>query len=88
MNVSTKFLMLEVVTLQTMFSSRLVDLRKSHNLTQRQTAKGIGLSEIGIQNYEGCRRRPTYDALIQIANFFNVSIDYLVGRTDNPAINR
>ena len=66
------------------FSNRLVELRKNHGLTQKQLANGLSLSEIGIQNYEGRRRKPAYDVLISLADFFNVSLDYLVGRSDNP----
>ena len=70
------------------YATRIVDLRKANGLTQRQLAHGTGLSEIGIQNYEGRRRKPAYDVLISLADYFNVSLDYLVGRSDNPEINR
>ena len=66
------------------FADRIVRLRKSRALTQKQLASGVGLSEVGIQNYEGRRRKPTYDVLVALADFFDVSIDYLVGRTDKP----
>lgn len=67
-----------------MFAERLVALRKSHNLTQKQLASAIGLSEVGIQNYEGNRRKPAYDVLLALADYFDVSLDYLVGRSDEP----
>lgn len=67
------------------FSERLADLRKSNAVTQKQLAMKTGISEIGIRSYEGRRRQPTADKLIAIADFFNVSLDYLVGRSDNPA---
>ena len=41
-----------------------------------------------IQRYEYGERKPAYDVLIALADFFDVSIDYLVGRTDNPAVSR
>lgn len=66
------------------FANRIVELRKHHGLTQKQLATGLNLSEIGIQNYEGRRRKPAYDVLISLADFFDVSLDYLVGRSDNP----
>ena len=69
------------------FADRILDLRKARGLTQKQLAVDAGFSEIGIQNYEGRRRKPAHDALIALADFFNVSIDYLVGRTNNPAMN-
>lgn len=66
------------------FAERLVELRKQHGLTQKQLAKELNISEIGIQNYEGRRRKPTHDAFITIAEYFDVSLDYLAGRIDNP----
>lgn len=67
------------------FPERLADLRKSNSVTQKQLAAETGISEIGIRSYEGRRRQPTADKLITLADFFNVSLDYLVGRSDNPA---
>lgn len=67
------------------FSDRLILIRKSNNLTQRQLAIGVGLSEVGIQNYESGRRKPAFDVLIALADYFDVSLDYLVGRSDDPA---
>lgn len=66
------------------FSAHLKTLRTSHGLTQKQLAQLTGLSERGIQNYELGERKPTYDALIALADYFDVSLDYLVGRSDNP----
>ena len=64
------------------FSQRLIATRKLRNLTQRQLAAAIKLSEVGIQNYESGRRKPAFEILVTIAEFLDVSIDYLVGRTD------
>lgn len=69
------------------FGEHLKELRKIHNLTQKQLAQQIGASERGIQNYELNQRKPTYDILIALADFFNVSIDSLVGRTDSNNLN-
>ena len=66
------------------FADRIVNLRKSDGLTQKQLAIETGLSEIGIQSYERRIRKPAHDAIISLADFFNVSLDYLVGRSDNP----
>ena len=66
------------------FSEHLKQLRQSRNLAQKQLAEHIGASERGIQNYEIGARKPTYDALIALADYFNVSLDYLVGRSDDP----
>lgn len=66
------------------FGKHLKALRLSKNLTQKQLASAIGASESGIQNYELGTRKPTYDMLIALADYFDVSIDYLVGRSDDP----
>lgn len=70
------------------FSERLVSLRKSRNLTQKQVYKAIEMSALGYQRYEYGTREPAYQNLIALADYFDVSIDYLVGRTDNPEINK
>lgn len=70
------------------FGEHLKSLRLSKNLTQKQLAECIGASERGIQNYELGQRKPTYDILIALAIFFNCSIDFLVGRTDKPEVNK
>lgn len=66
------------------FSERLVSLRKSHHLTQKQLATAVQISEIAIQHYEACRRKPAFDILLMLADYFDVSLDYLVGRSDDP----
>ena len=70
------------------FPKHLKSIRLSKNLTQKQLAINIGITEHGFQNYERGVRKPTYDILIAMADYFDVSIDYLVGRTDKPEINR
>lgn len=66
------------------FAERLIMLRQSRGITQRQLAAGIGVSEIAIQNYENSRRKPTFDILIALADYYDISLDYLVGRSDDP----
>ena len=46
------------------------------------------MSSLGYQRYEYGERKPSFDMLIALADYFDVSIDYLVGRTDNPKVNR
>ncbi len=70
------------------FGENLLKLRQSRNLTQKQVYTAVGMSAIGYQRYEYGEREPAYQKLIALADFFDVSIDYLVGRTDNPEINR
>lgn len=70
------------------FSERLIYLRKLNNLTQKQVYEAIKMSQIGYQRYEYGKREPAFKNLIALADYFNVSIDYLVGRTDNPEVNK
>ena len=67
------------------FQTRLTNIRRSKGFTQKQVADGIGISEVGLQNYENGRRKPAFDVLIALADFYGVSLDYLVGRSDDPA---
>lgn len=66
------------------FGAHLKELRKANGVTQKQLAANIGASERGIQQYELGERKPTYDMLIALADYFDVSLDYLVGRSDDP----
>ena len=59
-------------------------LRKDRHLTQAEVAKEVGLSARGYQDLE-LGAKPRYDALLHIADFYDVSVDWLMGRTDNPA---
>lgn len=70
------------------FSERLIELRKARNLTQKQVYEGIGMSMLGYQRYEYGEREPSYQKLIALADYFDVSLDFLCGRSDNPEINR
>jgi len=65
-----------------MFSSRIIELRKEAKLTQPELGRIIGASRDDISNLErGFSYNPDYTLLL--ADFFNVSLDYLFGRTDN-----
>lgn len=66
------------------FSERLLELRKTRNLTQRQVYEGVGMSMLGYQRYEYGEREPSYQKLIALADYFDVSLDFLTGRNDNP----
>ena len=65
-----------------MFSERLVELRKTRSLTQKQLADAIDANVRTIQFYEA-GRLPEPEILIKFARFFQVSTDYLLGLTDN-----
>lgn len=66
------------------FGSNLKQIRTSEHLTQKQLAEATNLGVRTIQQYEANDRKPTFDALIALADYFNVSIDYLVGRSEDP----
>ena len=63
-----------------MFANKLKELHTQHGLSQAQLAKklNIGTSTIGM--YESNIRKPSFEVLIKIAIFFNVSTDYLIPR--------
>jgi transcriptional regulator with XRE-family HTH domain len=47
-------------------------------------ADDLGMTEVGYQNYELCKNEPKMGALNNLADYFDVSIDYLTGRSDKP----
>ena len=64
---------------------RIRELREDHDLTQTQVADMLGMKQPQYFRYEqGYRDIPT-DMLIQLADFYNTSIDYMLGLTNNPA---
>ena len=66
------------------FSERLLQLRKSKGMSQTALAKEIGVSSRIYQEYEYGKSEPKMSNLVSIADFFGVSMDYLSGRTDKP----
>lgn len=66
------------------FGEHLKSIRLSKKLTQKQLAEAIGSSERGIQNYELGINKPKYEIIIALADYFDISTDYLLGRSDNP----
>ena len=66
------------------FSERLIDLRKTRGLSQAQAAKEIGAAPRAYQNYEYGTAEPRLSTLVRIADFYGISLDYLAGRTDTP----
>ena len=70
------------------FSERLKELRLAKGLTQMQVSQSTGMSLLGYQRYEYGSREPAYNKLLSLADYFDVSLDYLVGRTNNPEVNR
>ncbi|WP_332648798.1 helix-turn-helix domain-containing protein [Lysinibacillus sp. 54212] len=66
------------------FGTRLKGLRKYKKLTQQQVAAAIQVKQSTISYYEKDKKQPELQTLEKLADFFGVSIDYLLLRTDNP----
>lgn len=67
---------------------RLKELRKKKGISQLRLATELNTTQNTISRYETGEREPGIDELIKIADFFNVSVDFLIGRTENPKMNR
>lgn len=66
------------------FNEQLRKIRKDHKCTQKETALAVGTYESNYQAWEYGKNKPSFEALVALADFFNVSLDYLVGRSNNP----
>lgn len=65
--------------------ARFKKIRAEMNFTQKQVAEGMGVTERQYQNYEYGSKTPSALLLCALADYFDVSLDYLVGRSDDPA---
>ena len=65
---------------------RLKELRTKRNISQVKLAMDLGTTQNSISRYENGEREADYKTLVAIADYFGVSVDYLLGRTDNPNI--
>lgn len=65
-----------------MLPQRLKELRKETGLTQKEIANQIHVGQNSYSNWENGNRKPTAEITSKLAEFFNVSIDYLLGKTD------
>lgn len=65
---------------------RLKQLRKSRGISQLKLALDLNMNQNSISRYESGAREADYATLILFADYFNVSLDYLLERTDNPNI--
>lgn len=61
-------------------------LREKNNLTQQQMSDIFGIQRPTYSRYENGERQPDFDLLIAISKYFNVSVDYLLGKEDKPTI--
>ena len=66
---------------------RIRDLREDKDMNQTQIAEMLGMSQTGYSKYETGENDIPTSILIKLANFYNTSIDYLLGQTNNPTRN-
>ena len=66
---------------------RLKEIRKSRHLSQLKLALDLNTNQNTISRYENGEREPGIKEMIKIADYFNISVDYLLERTDNPEMN-
>ncbi|MBQ7800607.1 MAG: helix-turn-helix transcriptional regulator [Oscillospiraceae bacterium] len=67
---------------------RLKELRKKRNISQLKLAMDLDMNQNSISRYENEVRQADYATLIRFADYFDVSVDYLLERTDNPLMNK
>ena len=65
---------------------RLKELREEKNLTQKQVEKQLNLNEVTYLRYEKSQREPSLSVLADLSVFFDVSVDYLLGLTDELSL--
>ena len=70
------------------FAERIKELRLENGMTQTEVGDIIGVKRHSVYTYERGLNYPEVRCFIMLADYFKVSLDYLVGRTDNPEINR
>jgi len=70
------------------FSERLKQLRKENHMTQEALGAVIGVSKHSVCIYEKGKNYPEMKNFLVLAEYFHVSLDYLVGRTENREVNR
>lgn len=64
------------------FTQRLKEARKCKNFKQKEMAELLGIKLRSYQQYEGGQRRPDYETLVALADYLDVTTDYLLGRTE------
>ena len=67
-----------------MNQNRLKDLREDHDYTQQQIADAIGITQRKYSDIETGVQQLTAEVLVSLARFYGVSVDYLLGETDEP----
>lgn len=64
------------------FQENLIELRKRNNLTQKAVATELGITQPSYIRYENGTAEPTQQTLVKIADLFDVSVDFLLGREE------
>lgn len=67
------------------FSEVFQSLRKEKNVTQKEIGEFLGVGERAVRYYETGERRPNFDGLLKLGEYFDVSLDYLVGWSEDRA---
>ncbi len=67
---------------------RLMELRQKRKLSQLKVAMDLGINQNSLSRYENGVREADYETLKKLADYYHVSIDYLLERTDNPEVNK
>jgi len=71
-----------------MYLRRLRDLREDHDLMQKEIAAVLGIQQTVYSRYERGFQTIPLEHLVTLADYYHVSTDYLLGRTDNPNVNK
>ena len=71
-----------------MFTEKFVEMLQKKNCTPYRVAKETGISQGTMNEYSNGKKKPTIENLVKIADFLDVSVDFLLGRTTNPEVNR
>ena len=76
------------MSLGDVMQNRLKELRKSRGYTQISLQVQTGTEQALLSKFENAERVPPTETLVRLAEFYNVSIDYILCRTDKPEVNR
>jgi len=69
---------------QKILSERLSSVRKDRNVSGKDVAEALGVSKAAISQFESGKNSPSTAVLVALADYFDVSLDYLTGRSENP----
>lgn len=71
-----------------MFTDRFVEILQSTGISAYRVAKDLDISQGTMNQYKNGKTLPNLENVLKIADYLNVSVDYLLGRTDNPKVNK